>query len=365
MPQWKSPLPTTTHQLSTLKVAFFLWRLSDGRQRAAVGSCPATEAADALVVATRAGEHRRCSCHCTPPLGAAWWRCRTSSYGNRRQWQQGGRGPREARRPTGAEGASTGDAVGSLEGSRAAAVGRSPGVQGCGGAVGGHVAAESIDSSSLCFLTASALEARRREEEEKEKVMEELNVLVRFQFNQLTPDQRAVVRRPSRTGKHGPLPARQGGRRKIEEKEAKRRSSRRLLLVLLIAKVGDVLVLSSDMFQQSNVLLVPLIQFIDDFWTFLLCSRDRLPQVLCGSDCRKLRKLRSCSSSRTSTLPCRGAEADSHGPCDHRVSPLARRCGGRCPHMQVVQVSLSRCRGFPIVQTVRRTIEIPSRSSTR
>ena len=27
------------------------------------------------------GEHRRCSCHCTPPLGASWWRCCTSSYG--------------------------------------------------------------------------------------------------------------------------------------------------------------------------------------------------------------------------------------------------------------------------------------------
>ena len=25
-------------------------------------------------MATRAGQHRRCSCHCTPPLGVTWWR---------------------------------------------------------------------------------------------------------------------------------------------------------------------------------------------------------------------------------------------------------------------------------------------------
>ena len=41
-------------------------------------------------------------------------------------------------------------------------------------------AAEGVDSSSLRFLTASALEARREEEEEQERVMEELEVLMRL-----------------------------------------------------------------------------------------------------------------------------------------------------------------------------------------
>ena len=56
---------------------------------------------------------------------------------------------------------------------------------------------EVVDSSSLRFLTASALEARREEEEqEKEKVMEELDVHMRIPWNQLTPDQRAVTSKP-------------------------------------------------------------------------------------------------------------------------------------------------------------------------
>ena len=59
-------------------------------------------------------------------------------------------------------------------------------------------AAEAVDSSSLRFLTASALEARREEEEEQEqeKVVEELDVHMRIPWNQLTPDQRAVTSRP-------------------------------------------------------------------------------------------------------------------------------------------------------------------------
>ena len=35
----------------------------------------------------------------------------------------------------------------------------------------------------------------------------------------------------------------------------------------------------------------------------------------------------------------RDAQADSHGPCDHGDSPVARGYGGRCPMMQVVQIS--------------------------
>ena len=39
------------------------------------------------------------------------------------------------------------------------------------------------------------------------------------------------------------------------------------------------------------------------------CARLRL--------CRKSSRFRSCRSSSSSTIPCCGAEADSHGPCDH------------------------------------------------
>ena len=74
----------------------------------------AARAADPLVVATRAGQRRRCSCHCTPPLFATWWRCCTSPYGNRRQWQQGGGGPRDVRGFTKTQSTSSGEAAGAL-----------------------------------------------------------------------------------------------------------------------------------------------------------------------------------------------------------------------------------------------------------
>ena len=77
-----------------------------------------------------------------------------------------------------------------------------------------------------------------------------------------------------------------------------------------------------------------------------------------GSDCRKLLVFRSCSSS-WSSFPCRGAEAGSHGPCDHCVSPVARVHGGRCPVMQVVQISFVEPRQIPMVQTFCRTTEFP------
>ena len=61
-------------------------------------------------------------------------------------------------------------------------------------------------------------------------------------------------------------------------------------------------------------------------------------QVLVVKTAVKLRIFRSCSSSWWS-FPCRGAEADFHGPCDHSVSPGARGYGGRGPIMHVVQIS--------------------------
>ena len=46
---------------------------------------------------------------------------------------------------------------------------------------------------------------------------------------------------------------------------------------MLLVLVVDVPVLFSDKFQQSKVyvLTMPQLQFIDDFWTFLVCIRDR------------------------------------------------------------------------------------------
>ena len=56
---------------------------------------------------------------------------------------------------------------------------------------------DSVDSTAFRFLVKKALERQKEEEElEKEKVMKELDVLMRIPFIQLTPDQRAVVDRP-------------------------------------------------------------------------------------------------------------------------------------------------------------------------
>ena len=57
-------------------------------------------------------------------------------------------------------------------------------------------------------------------------------------------------------------------------------------------------------------------------------------------------------------VPVVGAVADSHGLCDHRVSPVARRYGGRCPYLQVVQICLSWRRGIFPWSRLRRTIGI-------
>ena len=60
-----------------------------------------------------------------------------------------------------------------------------------------------------------------------------------------------------------------------------------------LPQFADVPVLCSDMFQQSNVLSVSLLQFFDDVWTFSLCNRDRYVVLWY----RKRWSFRSCSSS--------------------------------------------------------------------
>ena len=105
-------------------------------------------------------------------------------------------------------------------------------------------------------------------------------------------------------------------------------------------------VLFSDKFQQSKVyvLKVPQIQFIDDFWTFLLCSRERCVVPWC----RKTVVVPQLQFIACRRLLLRAAEADPHGPdcsADHRDSPVAVCC-------QVVDVPI----GDAYVQ---KTVEIP------
>ena len=90
------------------------------------------------------------------------------------------------------------------------------------------------------------------------------------------------------------------------------------------------------------------------------CVQRQMPVV---SDCFKTADSRSCSSSRTSTIPCCGAEADSHGldysadHCDHGDSPVQLRvdtvvnafCAGRAGRRLFAVVQ----RPVPMVQPVR------------
>ena len=128
--------------------------------------------ADALVVATRAGQHRRCSCHCTPPLCATWWSV--------------------ARRPAGTD--ELLDAVlahrAAVEPSVATPLLAAP-------------AAEGIDSS-LRFFTASEEEEKLKREEQ-----EELNSLWAV----------PVERRTHQQMQHHLPPPEQGGQEEKEEEE--------------------------------------------------------------------------------------------------------------------------------------------------
>ena len=109
-----------------------------------------------------------------------------------------------------------------------------------------------------------------------------------------------------------------------EEEKEEEEAFRRLSL-----PVGDVPVLFSDKFQQSNVLLVSLIQFIYDFWTFLFVQQRHVR----GSMVQKtvVPQLPSIEGRR---LSFRAADAHPHGPdfsADHGDSAVAAHFGGRCP----------------------------------
>ena len=77
-------------------------------------------------------------------------------------------------------------------------------------------AGEAVDSSALRFLTAQALEAKRKEEEQ-EKVMEELDVLCHIPVAQLTSIQRQRMAEHRRSG------ALEAWLASVREKKKKRR----------------------------------------------------------------------------------------------------------------------------------------------
>ena len=130
-----------------------LCHLSDGRQRAALGSCQATEAAaDALEVATRATP-LQLPLHSTTRRNVVATR-RTTAHGYRRLHLRGsGRvSSRSSQRSDRSRRHSSEDALPTL------------GLPVLAGASG-----EVVDSSALSFLTAQALEAKGKEEEEEEE----------------------------------------------------------------------------------------------------------------------------------------------------------------------------------------------------
>ena len=77
--------------------------------------------------------------------------------------------------------------------------------------------ADGVDAATLSFLTAQALEDRRKEEEER-KVMEELDVLCSIPMVQLTPLQRQRLAEHRRSGA---VAAREERRRKKKRKKKK------------------------------------------------------------------------------------------------------------------------------------------------
>ena len=88
---------------------------------------------------------------------------------------------------------------------------------------------DGVDDTAVAFLLSVALQTKQ--EEEKEKVMEELDVLMRTPWSQLTPDQRAVLSQP------GASQAWSAGRRKHLKKR------RRTTSGVLTATCGTQLVM--------------------------------------------------------------------------------------------------------------------------
>ena len=97
-----------------------------------------------------------------------------------------------------------------------------------------------------------------------------------------------------------------------------------------LPQFANVPVLCRDMFQQSSVLTVSLLQFFDDVWTFSFVQQ----RQVCGFMVQKtvvVPQLQFLVGSRHSF---RAAEADPHGPVcsvDHGDSAVAAYFGGRCP----------------------------------
>ena len=170
-------------------------------------------------------------------------------------------------------------------------------------------AAEGIDSSSLRFLTASALEARRREKkkaekERKERLMQEIHRKVRADQ---PVTEWAAVGRPGEAS--APPPLRGRGRR----------GGRSVFVAILFFKVVDVPVLYNDEFQQSK--------------KFMSASNSDASTTLGHSGCAS------------------GTGAWFYG---------AENCGRSAVAVhRWPSTSLSCCRGSSMVQTVQQIIETP------
>ena len=234
-------------------------------------------------------------------------------------------------------------AAGRPEGARAA--GSSHGrLRGCPGSleVASMAGGDSVDGTALRFLVKKALD-RQKEEEEQAKVKRQEEEKEERLCSGSTRRSPTTSRSPMRSTMPGSdglsptpplhLPLGRGGR----GRRGGRGASRSLPLVPLL--VVDAPVLSSDMFQQSNM-TVSLLQFIDDL---------DIPVV-------QQRQVRGLMDLKTVVVPqlqfivgrrhsFRSAEAVLHGPvysADHRDSPVAIRFQVvDVPVMRVVQFGLS------------------------
>ena len=165
-------------------------------------------------------------------------------------------------------------------------------------------AGEAVDNAAFSFLLQQSLAAQKEEEVELEAARRQLLSLL-------------AVPPPLRTAEQ---------LSRIQDCNG------------VIRLVVVVLVLDSDKFQQS----VPQIQFFGDFWTFLLCSRDRYPQCVrswCSSWVRLL--CPSLCNDRCAVLCCR------------------KLWSVRSGSLQVFHIPVVAQKLISMVQTIHQIIEVP------
>ena len=231
---------------------------------------------------------------------------------------------------------------------------RAPGIPCLGGG------ADGADVTTTRFFLKMALQRKEEEEEQakEEERMRALNDTIRRDLPLTVAEKEAwwkwICVAPSSSS---------SGKEEEEEEE----EEERLLLVLLIAKVGDVPVLFSDKFQQSNVLPVPLVQSIYDFWTGAWFDGAEN----CGRSAVAVHRWPSTSLSccRGSSPKSRLFSRSSRLPRDSQLQFVARWSTFMCRKLRQFQQLQLTNKGFyipvvaqwlsPMVQTVLRTIQIP------